>query len=113
MSATRRTQGSLLGASKFAKGAASQDLDRMTFNLFWKLGKNLGVIGVEVQRQDVPPGFVLLNPDAANPRLVQQAERMPSFQLLNLLLSGHDALLLEQRRFYASFTRRARKTSRR
>jgi hypothetical protein len=82
--------------NKFAKGATSQKLDRIAFDLFGKLRKDLGVIGVEVHGQDVTPSFVLLDSDTANSRLVQQAERISSFQILNFFLGGHHALLLER-----------------
>jgi hypothetical protein len=61
---------SFLGMSEFAKWATAHELEGMTFQLFRKPGKNLGVIGIEVYRQDVTTRFVLLNPYTANPRLV-------------------------------------------
>jgi len=70
LSFVRQVQTSFLGMGEFAKRTAAKELEGMTFQLSRKLGKNLGVIGIEMYRQDVTSRFVLLDPYTAYPRLV-------------------------------------------
>ncbi len=87
------------------------ELYGMPLDLLWQQGLHLGIIGIEVESDDVFTALPLFDTHAANAGAAQQFRRMPALYLANFFFGGHRLPQISLALFQASVTFRACNTS--
>ncbi len=87
------------------------ELYRVPLDLLWQQGLHFGIIGIEVESDDVLTALPLFHADAADAAAAQQFGGVSPLYLANFLFGGHRLPQVSLALFQASVTFRDCKTS--